>query len=548
MVKPFLYVSFMENPVELAPDYYLDNFNKLTQHTVDWYSDFLTEQEQQWLTTFSALSHDAQCLLVRLFSRKGHWFRSDKLAYQEIGDISATLKELNQHGLIALNSTISNRQLAEMLLTKVELCSLFSVSNRSLRKEQLVNELTESAFNNFEQIHFEVIELLNPHIIDLLLTLFFANTHQDLSQFVLDDLGLHKFEAYQLSKTRRFFTSRQQVSQLLTLTDIHRRYLDSDKKNGDQLIELLEQIPTDIEHAYVDRRRQHLINDIARDLERLGLYQESIQWFESTQLPPARERLARIYDKLDDTNKMSDNVTEMLSHPIDLAEYEVAVKLEQRLKRKLRSRVPRQIKPKLQEYHLELDLSAQRVELAVKAHFESQGYQVFYSENTLLNGLFGLAFWDVVFAPVEGAFINQYQHRPLDLYHSDFKQKRIQAINDVFDSIATDGLTSLIDTYRRKWGTSNPFVQWSYLSEELLMAAITHFPASLITELFKVMLTDLKLYRNGMPDLILFKDGQYQWVEVKGPGDKLQDNQWRWIDRFIELDVNFHVCYVKALN
>ena len=100
---------------------------------------------------------------------------------------------------------------------------MFSVPNRSLRKEQLVNELTESAFNNFEQIHFEVIELLNPHIIDLLLTLFFANTHQDLSQFVLDDLGLHKFEAYQLSKTRRFFTSRQQVSQLLTLTDIHRR-------------------------------------------------------------------------------------------------------------------------------------------------------------------------------------------------------------------------------------------------------------------------------------------------------------------------------------
>jgi hypothetical protein len=60
------------------------------------------------------------------------------------------------------------------------------------------------------------------------------------------------------------------------------------------------------------------------------------------------------------------------------------------------------------------------------------------------------------------------------------------------------------------------------------------------------MLSDLKIYRNGMPDLILFKDGEFEWVEVKGPGDKLQDNQWRWISHFKRLKVPFSVAYVTA--
>jgi hypothetical protein len=48
-----------------------------------------------------------------------------------------------------------------------------------------------------------------------------------------------------------------------------------------------------------------------------------------------------------------------------------------------------------------------------------------------------------------------------------------------------------------------------------------------------------------MPDLIAFKDEGFHWIEVKGPGDKLQDNQWRWIKEFERLSVPFSVCYVN---
>jgi hypothetical protein len=49
-----------------------------------------------------------------------------------------------------------------------------------------------------------------------------------------------------------------------------------------------------------------------------------------------------------------------------------------------------------------------------------------------------------------------------------------------------------------------------------------------------------------MPDLIMFNEQGYRWLEVKGPGDKLQDNQWRWIKEFQRLEVPVWVCWVEG--
>lgn len=535
----------MENPVELAPDYYLDNFFKLTRHAKHWYSDLLTAEEHQWLSAFEQLNKDAQCLLVRLYSRKGCWFRSDKLNYQEIVNLQQALNELEQHGFVELNPFISEQELAANLLTKPEIHTLYPLHPKSLKKDALIEQLSEELFNQFEALEFTIIRLNSAHMIDVLLTLFFANTHQDLSQFVLDDLGLHQFEQYQLSKACRFFESREQIDRLIQLSQLSELYWQCDRKQKANLDNLVAAMPAPVEHHYVDRKREHMINDIARDYERLSEFNLALDLFEQTTLTPSRERRARIYDKLNFDAQLSDVVTEILTYPIDVSELEVAQKLEQRVKRKQGLKVPRANKPKCREYHLELDLSQQRVELAAKAHFESLGWTVFYSENALLNGLLGLTFWDAIFAPIEGAFINAYQHRPLDLYHADFTHKRESLIYQALNSIQQGKTKQLSDTYRNKFGISNPFVSWTHLEEELLHQALKHISGDMLAELFKVQLSDLKLYRNGMPDLIAFKDGTFEWIEVKGPGDKLQDNQWRWIKEFHRLNVPFSVCYVN---
>lgn len=535
----------MSEPIELATDYYLNNFKKLTNHAEEWYSDLLSSDEQDWLMRFNELSHQAQCLLVRLLSRKGHWFRSDKLDYKEIPQIAVALDQLEQAGMVAINPNISSQFLAQQLMTKPELLALFELSNKSLRKDQLIEQLPDTAFVDFDRLPFDVIELLHPNVINLLLALFFANTHQDLSQFVLDELGLHQFERYQLSEARRFFTDRQQVDQLLQLSELQRLYLTSDRKDAESLSTLLAKMPSAVEHPYVERKRQHLINDMARDLERLKCYEQSLHWFEQTKLPPSRERQARIYDALDELELMSDVVTKIITQPHDLAEQEVAAKLEQRLQRKKGIRVPRAQKPQVVTQHLELDLTEQRVEMAVKSHFESLGYQVYYLENLLLNGLFGLTYWQAIFASVEGAFLNRYQYRPLDLYHADFCSKRQTLLQQIETHLTQHGYSHLKRTYVEKQGINNPFIHWGLIDLDLLEQCEQHIPISDLLGLFRVLLSDIKLFRSGMPDLILFKDGQYHWLEVKGPGDKVQDNQWRWFAQFKQLNIPFSVAYVN---
>ncbi|MDV6250024.1 VRR-NUC domain-containing protein [Vibrio sp. EA2] len=538
----------MENTVELAPDYYLDNFFKLTHHAITWYNDLLTEEEHEWLHSFETLSKHAQCLLVRLYSRKGCWFRSDKLSYQEIPSIDEALTELSQQELISLSPALSHQELATNLLTKPETLALYPELPKSLKKDALVECLSNTEFDRYDQLDFTIIKLNSAHMIDVLLTLFFANTHQDLSQFVLDDLGLHQFEQYQLSKERRFFDSREQIDQLIELSQLAALYWQFDRKDKTNLDLLIEAMPQPVSHDYIDRKREHMLNDIARDYERIHELETALAIFAQTRLTPSRERRARLYDKLQQDTLFCDIVTEMINSPIDVAEFEVAQKLEQRLKRKLGQKVPRAQKPKCNEYHLELDLSQHRVELAAKEHFERLGWQVFYAENTLLNSLFGLTFWDVLFAPIEGAFINAYQHRPLDLYHADFVSKREDLITSALENLAAEKAAALLEKYDAKFGISNPFVHWGMVSKALIEIALNTIPMSMLIALFKIQLSDLKLYRNGMPDLIAFKDGQFEWIEVKGPGDKLQDNQWRWIKQFNRLNVPFSVCYVVAKN
>ncbi|EKO3905405.1 VRR-NUC domain-containing protein [Vibrio fluvialis] len=529
----------------LPDDYYLTNFRKLTSHALEWYVDLLTDEERRWLADFDRLSHGGQCLLVRLLSRRGNWFRSDKAEYKEIGDQQQALSELAALGFITLNPDADISTLAEKLLTKAEILALFPTLPKQSRKEALLTQLSQQIIAKKIELPFSVIYLNQGEMIELLLVLFFANTHQDFSQFVLDDLGLNNFERYQLSRERRFFQHREQVEVLRKLTHILSLYDLCPKPTPTELDEWQRLLPEPCEHPYIERKRQHLMNQLARDYERHQAFAPALMLYRQTQVLPTRERQARILDKQQQIDAMRDIVTEMLDAPLNHSELEVAQKLNQRVLRLQGQKVPPTIKPAHKTLHLELDLSQQRVELAVKSHFEQLGYQVYYLENQFLNTLFGLTFWDAIFAPVEGAFINRYQHRPLDLYHDDFVLKRQSYIESAIAQIINDGVKPLWLRWQNKFSIANPFVFWTDCDESLFELTEQSFPRALLIDLFKVQLSDLKLYRNGMPDLILFKDGEFEWVEVKGPGDKLQDNQWRWIDQFSRLNVPFSVCYVN---
>ena len=65
--------------------------------------------------------------------------------------------------------------------------------------------------------------------------------------------------------------------------------------------------------------------------------------------------------------------------------------------------------------------------------------------------------------------------------------------------------------------------------------------------MFQRILADVPGNRGGLPDLIQFcpAERRYRMIEVKGPGDRLQDNQKRWIDFAGRHDLPITVCYVQ---
>jgi hypothetical protein len=102
--------------------------------------------------------------------------------------------------------------------------------------------------------------------------------------------------------------------------------------------------------------------------------------------------------------------------------------------------------------------------------------------------------------------------------------------------------------YRAKIGITNPFVNWMYVDEQLLEAALVKIPVQDLIRIFERLLIDLKNNSSGFPDLIVFDQNSYRMVEIKGPGDKLQKNQARWFRYFQEQAIPAAVVNVEYLE
>ncbi|MDH0649889.1 VRR-NUC domain-containing protein, partial [Pseudomonas sp. GD03867] len=188
------------------------------------------------------------------------------------------------------------------------------------------------------------------------------------------------------------------------------------------------------------------------------------------------------------------------------------------------------------------------VEEAVRMHLEQSGGVVRYVENTLFNSLFGLLCWEAIFAPVPGAFFHPFQAGPQDLHDSDFQQRRAALFGRCLGRLDDGSYRQAIrECYLAKQGLQSPFVFWSMLDGPLLDLALEHVPGEHLKACFARLLQDIRANRAGMPDLIQFWPGQggYRMVEVKGPGDRLQDNQLRWLEFCQQHGLPVVVCHVR---
>lgn len=538
----------------LAPEfYYLSNFHQALNWLQMRYADLLLTAESEFIRLFFEQPLASQALLVRMIMRKGEHLRVSKLSYNEIGDPLAAAAPLQAQGWISDCAVLDIDTLCN-LLRKDEIIQHLDTGpcRKAASKTELLDYLRTHcqqfcAFGDWcPKLADRVLSLTVTEMCDRFRLMYFGNLHQDWTEFVLADLGILRYEPVALTADSRAFRQRSDVDAYLHLGHC-RDLFDA----GEPIAQVLALIGTyRYDNTFLLARRDKLTFRLAQQLERDGDWTAALAVYQQCNYAGARLRHIRVLERLNDKPAAYALALEATAAPESAAEAQNVQRIVTRLGRQLGM-------PQLAKAHpapvSRLDLILPQhantsVELAVVEHLSTADAPVYYVENGLISSLFGLLCWEAVFAPVSGAFFHPFHSAPVDLHSADFYARRKALFDRCIKQLDSDAyLDKIRQTFRDKFNTQSPFVFWSLLDKPLLDHALTCLPAAHLRAWFTRMLEDIKANRAGMPDLIQFwpNERRYRMIEVKGPGDRLQDNQIRWLDFCSEHSMAVDVCFVQ---
>jgi hypothetical protein len=547
-VNRFVTTDPLENPL-----YYLENFRQALDWVARRYDDLLDEQERRFIEEFARLPEPSQGLLVRMIMRKGTLFRASKLEYAELGDTLLAVQPLLANGWVDGQAEISLEQLFG-LLRKDELSVCFREQGvkASEKKAALLARLqpqyplTRPWAQWYPECTDPLFSLQVMAISDRLRLLYFGNLYQDWSEFVLADLGVYRYEKVEFSLESRGINERADIDTCMRLHACRQAL-----EEGAEL-SLLAQHACAIEshNPWLQMRRAKLLFQLGQQAERLKDWPQALELYAACEYPGARSRHIRVLELNGDHAQAMALLEKVRAEPRSDAELQHLVRVLPRLQRALglpveRRRAAREVSRLDLSVVPQADLS---VEQLIQLHLHEGGAQVHYVENALINSLFGLLCWQAVFAPLPGAFFHPFHSGPSDLHSPDFYPRRVELFDACLAQLDSEAYKDTIrEHFVSKAGLQSPFVYWGVLSAELLEQALYCLPAEHLRHWFRRLLLDIKANRAGMPDLIQFFPEQrsYRMIEVKGPGDRLQDNQLRWLDFCAEHGMPVVVCYVQ---
>ncbi|WP_426234206.1 VRR-NUC domain-containing protein [Pseudomonas sp. TWP3-2] len=541
------------NPLD-DPFYYLNNFRQV----LDWlelrYADLMSEDELAFIQTFNILPRASQGLLVRMVMRKGVHFRAGKLNYAEIGDIPGAAQPLLDLGWLDDAAPVSMHELFEVLL-KAEILQAFGPAivepkGKKVDWLPLLHDLhpePRPLVDWCPSLQDRLLSLTLMDLCDRFRLMFFGNLYQDWSEFVLADLGIFTYEKVEFCADSRGLRSRADVDACLFLHACQQRF-----EAGEPLEEIVEQVHAlHFDNPWLQRRRAKLLFQIGQYCERIGEFALALGVYRDCTYPGARLRMIRVLERSGEYALALELAEIAQQAPHSATEQQGLQRVMPRLRRKLGGPPLKRAAAKPVErldLHLPRTDLTRSVEFHVQAHLHDDAGPVHYVENSLINSLFGLLCWPAIFAPLPGAFFHPFQRGPVDLLNEDFQQRRGELFQACLAELDDGRYADTIRTrFVTKWGVQSPFVFWGALNENLLEQALACLPAEHLKHWFNRLLLDIKANRTGMPDLIQFwpQEKTYRMIEVKGPGDRLQDNQLRWIEFCHAHQMPVAVCYVQ---
>ena len=516
-------------------DYYANNLLALITDVENQYASILSQAELDFGRRVRDLGVDSRRLYARIVSRGGPYLRTKKLKYAEVASCADALSQLCSFELVDWCPSAEWDQLLSRW-SVAELRCLFPDITPTRPKNDYVTRIVEHY--NVDTI-VETLQVHDPWVapnftdhLALYRLLFFGDPHQDLSTFVLRDLGVFRFEAYELPEKRRLFVNRRSLDTYLELMRVAEVVHELGPRPDRSAISLLPYLWNESPHRLVERRRSRTLNRLARGFERTGELDAALRGYARSSLAPARERRVRILRKLGDTRAVNELADEMVRRPWTALEGEFA--------RRIANVSVSQ--PHIPQTDVRLFGSKpDSIELFALAQLTEDFGTGWHLENQFPMGLFALAFWDWIYAPVDGVFVNAFQSGPIDLFWPDFFAVRQSHCEDPLE--CTDSLSEkLVRTHRDKNGITNRLINWSMLTHERLERIVEVIDASTLCQILSLVREGLEESRAGFPDLtVLYGPGQFEFVEVKGPGDRVQSNQQLWMRRLIDHDIPVRV-------
>lgn len=537
------------NTPELPPDYYLHYFRYMLDFAVQRYADFADEAARRFEATFRALSYPAQCLYVRIANRKPVFFLPEELNYPEIDDPAAALEELHKTKLIerVMPLSLADELLrAEALasLTKVQLeqlCTILdeppSFTPKKARKGELLHFL-HSYQGNF-QPHFQLIWQISEREVAFWQFLFFGNLEQEnMSQFVIRDLGNARFHNWDETRLAALASSAQEAREHFAA---HWHYREFKKRvqygiAPQVVFSWFDALPKpSFSFPVFDK----LCLRLGEWLEKNKLPDEALAVYRCTEKPPSRERRVRILHRRDDTDKALALCLAVSENPQTADEQLFAhdfIRRHTQGKGVFRKAVTERL---LAAPAVTIDEGHKNyVEGGVVQYYRERGFRAVHSENYVWRGLFGLILWEVMYDSEQ--FIHHpLQRHPTDLFLADFYLHRKEAIHAQLNRFADSAAawTYAKQIYNREKGTVNAFIAWHEAFLPLAELYFSRMSWEQIGEVLLQMARHPKENARGFPDLTVWNETEFFFVEVKSATDQLSARQYFWLQCFNRLQI-----------